>query len=78
MVVVFYREPRDASRAQAGRSLGSVFRELAATPGFCSSLAVIFTLQTVDRSFSPILPLFVAQLGVPPTASRRSRACCFR
>ena len=66
MMVVFYREPRDAPRAQPRRaSLVSVFRELAATPGFLLVLAVIFTLQTVDRSFSPILPLFVEQLGVP-------------
>jgi MFS family permease len=42
-----------------------VFRQLAATPGFLLTLAVIFTLQTVDRSFGPILPLFVDQLGVP-------------
>jgi MFS family permease len=41
-----------------------VFRELAGTHGFLLTLAVIFTLQTVDRSFSPILPLFVEQLGV--------------
>jgi MFS family permease len=41
-----------------------VFRELVRTPGFLLALAVIFTLQTVDRSFSPILPLFVEQLGI--------------
>jgi MFS family permease len=63
-VTVFYREPRRARARQAVRSLGSVFRELASTPGFLLTLAVIFTLQTVDRSFSPILPLFVEQLGV--------------
>ena len=34
--------------------------------GFVLILAVIFGLQTVDRSFSPILPLLVVQLGVPP------------
>jgi len=28
-------------------------------------LAVIFGLQTVDRSFGPVLPLYVAQVGVP-------------
>jgi len=63
MVVVFYREPRTRHARAAGRSLGSVVRELSATPGFLLALAVIFTLQTVDRSFSPILPLFVEQLG---------------
>lgn len=65
MIALLYREPRARQAKQRGRSLGSVFRELAATPGFMLVLAVIFGLQTVDRSFSPILPLFVAQLGVP-------------
>jgi DHA1 family multidrug resistance protein-like MFS transporter len=64
MIVVFYREPRARHAREASRSLWSVFRELATTPGFLLALAVIFTLQTVDRSFSPILPLFVEQLGV--------------
>jgi MFS family permease len=63
-VMLLYREPRTRQERQAGRSLGSVFRELVRTPGFLLALAVIFTLQTVDRSFSPILPLFVEQLGI--------------
>ena len=33
-------------------------------PGFVLALFVIFGLQTVDRSFGPVLPLFVAQVGV--------------
>jgi DHA1 family multidrug resistance protein-like MFS transporter len=69
MVVVFYREPRTRQARAAGRSLVSVFRELVATPGFLLALAVIFTLQTVDRSFSPILPLFVEQLGIERVAT---------
>jgi MFS family permease len=64
MVAVLYREQRTARAREARRSLASVFRELTATPGFLLALAVIFTLQTVDRSFSPILPLFVEELGV--------------
>ena len=28
-------------------------------------MVIIFALQTVDRSFGPILPLYVAQIGVP-------------
>ena len=66
MMAIFYREPRTPGARPAVRSLGSVIRELARTPGFVLILAVIFGLQTVDRSFSPILPLFVVQLGVPP------------
>jgi MFS family permease len=64
MVALFYREPRTRVARAATRSLASVARELIATPGFLLALAVIFTLQTVDRSFSPILPLFVEQLGI--------------
>ena len=64
MVGLFYREPRTRVARGATRSLASVARELVATPGFVLALAVIFTLQTVDRSFSPILPLFVEQLGI--------------
>jgi MFS family permease len=67
MVALVYREPRTRTTRTAARSLGSVARELLATPGFLLALAVIFTLQTVDRSFSPILPLFVEQLGVTGT-----------
>ena len=64
LVLVFYREPRTRHARAATRGLLAVFRELAATPGFLLALSVIFTLQTVDRSFSPILPLFVEQLGI--------------
>jgi MFS transporter, DHA1 family, multidrug resistance protein len=64
MVGVFYHEPPLRRSVAARRSLVAVFRQLAATPGFLLALAVIFTLQTVDRSFAPILPLFVEQLGV--------------
>jgi fucose permease len=60
----FYREPRNPRARERGRSLLSVVRELASTPGFLLALAIIFTLQTVDRSFSPILPLFIEQLGI--------------
>src|SRR5687768_99082 len=69
MVVVLYREPRTRHARTATRGVVSVFRELAATPGFLLALAVIFTLQTVDRSFSPILPLFVEQLGIERVAT---------
>ena len=65
MIVVWYKEPHAPRARAATRSLGSVMRELSRTPGFLLVLAAIFTLVTVDRSFSPILPLFIEQLGVP-------------
>jgi MFS transporter, DHA1 family, multidrug resistance protein len=64
LIVAFYREPRRYDTSAPARSLWSVFKELASTPGFLLALAVIFTLQTVDRSFGPILPLYVVELGI--------------
>ncbi len=66
LIAVFYKEPRTAHARPVRRSLRSVMAELARTPGFMLLFVVIFALQTVDRSFGPILPLYVAQLGVTP------------
>lgn len=63
LVIVVYREPRQRAKHAASRGLTSVVRELARAPGFLLLLAVIFTMQMVDRSFAPILPLYVEQLG---------------
>jgi len=35
-------------------------------PGFVAIMAVLFLVQVVDRSFGPILPLYVESLGTPP------------
>jgi MFS family permease len=43
----------------------AVLAHLFRLPGFVLALGVIFGLQTVDRSFGPVLPLYVAQVGVP-------------
>ncbi|MGE3276293.1 MAG: MFS transporter [Vicinamibacterales bacterium] len=61
-----YREPRVVGRtAPAGRGTRAVFAELVRAPGFLLLLAVIFVMQVVDRSFAPVLPLYVSALGVP-------------
>jgi DHA1 family multidrug resistance protein-like MFS transporter len=41
------------------------FRSVLAFENFILLMAVIFALQFVDRSFGPVLPLFVTQLGTP-------------
>ena len=64
LVAIFYKEPHSARTREARRSLRSVFSELVGTPGFVLLFIVIFAFQTVDRSFGPILPLYVAHLGV--------------
>ena len=41
------------------------FRNVLAFENFILLLAVVFGLQFVDRSFGPILPLYVSDLGTP-------------
>lgn len=62
IISIVYREPRSHHERAAARGLVAVFRELAATPGFWMVFLVILGLQLVDRSFGPILPLYVERL----------------
>jgi DHA1 family multidrug resistance protein-like MFS transporter len=41
------------------------FRNVLAFENFVLLMAVVFSLQFIDRSFGPVLPLFVAELGTP-------------
>ncbi len=41
------------------------FRSVLAFENFVLLMAVVFGLQIVDRSYGPILPLYVAELGTP-------------
>jgi MFS family permease len=62
LIAVIYREPRTRQARSASRGLRAVVRELASTPGFAMVFCVILGLQLVDRSFGPILPLYVERL----------------
>jgi MFS family permease len=64
-IVVLYKEPREGKAPRAVRGGAAVLKHLFKLPGFVLALAVIFGFQTVDRSFGPVLPLYVAQVGVP-------------
>ncbi len=64
LVLVAYQEPPRKAAAENARGGLEVFSHLMRLPGFVLALFVIFGLQTVDRSFGPVLPLFVAQVGV--------------
>jgi MFS family permease len=66
-IMLFYKEPREAGAPRKVRGGRAVVSHLFKLPGFLLALAVIFGLQTVDRSFGPVLPLYVAQVGVPVT-----------
>jgi DHA1 family multidrug resistance protein-like MFS transporter len=51
-----------ADKPETGRV---TFRNVLAFQNFILMMAVIFGLQFVDRSFGPVLPLWVEQVGVP-------------
>ena len=56
---------RTRHRGEAGDAGGRVtFRSVLAFQNFMLMMAVIFGLQFVDRSFGPVLPLYVEQVGV--------------
>ncbi len=63
-IVHAHTSPTDAaSRAGSGGRVS--FREVLAFEYFLIVIVVISALQFVDRSLGPILPLYVAQVGVP-------------
>ena len=66
LIVFVYQEPPRRAAAAEPRGGWAVFVQLLRKPGFVLALFVIFGLQTVDRSFGPVLPLFVQQVGVDP------------
>jgi DHA1 family multidrug resistance protein-like MFS transporter len=67
LVLVFltYREPARATHESHGRHHTVTFRSVLAFENFILLMVVVFGLQFVDRSFGPILPLYVTDLGTP-------------
>jgi MFS transporter, DHA1 family, multidrug resistance protein len=65
LVYVMYDE-RSVSHHAAAASEGRVtFKNVFTFENFILLMVVVFGLQFVDRSFGPVLPLYVAQLGTP-------------
>ena len=62
LVTVFYREPE--TPAASGQGRGSML-DLLRLPRMASMLMVLFLVNFVGRSFTPILPLHLSELGVP-------------
>ena len=61
------RTPRQRRRPRRGRV---TFRNVLAFQNFILMMVVIFGLQFVDRSFGPVLPLWVEQSGVAHATRR--------
>jgi DHA1 family multidrug resistance protein-like MFS transporter len=72
LVVVFLMYDERLVRTQAAAAARTetvdravTFRDVLAFENFLLMALVIFGLQFVDRSFGPVLPLYVGQLGTP-------------
>jgi DHA1 family multidrug resistance protein-like MFS transporter len=65
LVLALYEERGPSERKAAAASAG--FGAVVALPGVVALLVVLFLVNFIGRSFTPILPLHLASLGVPPT-----------
>jgi DHA1 family multidrug resistance protein-like MFS transporter len=66
LLVFFMYDERRAHHTDAARPGDRItFRNVLAFENFILLMAVVFGLQFVDRSFGPVLPLYVAELGTP-------------
>jgi len=65
LVVFGYDEHRAPHSHAQDKDERVTFRNMLAFENFILLMGVVFGLQFVDRSFGPVLPLFVAQVGTP-------------
>jgi MFS transporter, DHA1 family, multidrug resistance protein len=60
-MLLLYREPQSSAQHRKTRPKTSV-RAMFQTPGFLSILVVLFAGSFTDRSYQPLIPLFVASI----------------
>jgi MFS transporter, DHA1 family, multidrug resistance protein len=66
LVLVMYKDPAPRKRTSPKSDHAAVsFRSVLAFQNFLLLMVVIFIVQFVDRSLGPILPLYIAELGMP-------------
>jgi DHA1 family multidrug resistance protein-like MFS transporter len=65
LVALFYQEGGRDARARNGRGTPG-FRATVSLPGVAALLVVLFFVNFIGRSFTPILPLHLQLLGVAP------------
>ncbi|HXH06307.1 MAG TPA: MFS transporter, partial [Vicinamibacterales bacterium] len=63
IAALYHDPPRKAERPRGARGPG--VRGLLAESDFARLMGIVFGLQLVERSFGPVLPLYLAQLGAP-------------
>jgi MFS transporter, DHA1 family, multidrug resistance protein len=67
LLVLFMYDESSAPHTETRMSGERItFRNVLAFENFILLMGVVFGLQFIDRTFGPVLPLFVAELGMPP------------
>jgi MFS transporter, DHA1 family, multidrug resistance protein len=64
LVLRYYVEPPPAAAPRGGAPAG--FFDVVRRPAVLGLLVILFLVTFIGRSFTPILPLHLAQLGAPP------------
>jgi DHA1 family multidrug resistance protein-like MFS transporter len=62
LLTVFYKEPRREAHDAGARERVS-FQDILAFENFVLLTGLILAVQTIERSFGPVLPLYAAELG---------------
>jgi MFS transporter, DHA1 family, multidrug resistance protein len=65
VIVFFMYEETHLHAATRDQAAPVTFRSVLAFENFILLMLVVFALQFIDRSFGPVLPIYVAQLGTP-------------
>jgi DHA1 family multidrug resistance protein-like MFS transporter len=65
IVLIMYDERSAPHKTADGSAERVTFRNVLAFENFILLMGVVFGLQFIDRSFGPVLPLYVAELGTP-------------
>jgi MFS family permease len=65
VVLVMYHEPPSSNGRGEDRATRVTFGNILAFENFLLLMIVIFGLQLVDRSFGPVLPLYLREVGMP-------------
>jgi DHA1 family multidrug resistance protein-like MFS transporter len=65
LVLIGFRERRQPLPVPPERPAAVPWQTLRRTPHFVLFMAAVFALQLVDRSFGPILPLYLRETGQP-------------
>jgi DHA1 family multidrug resistance protein-like MFS transporter len=68
LVFTMYKEPPGHAARGKAKPERISFRNVLAFENFVLLILVVFGLQFVDRSFGPVLPLYVSELGTPNDA----------